>query len=116
MTMSLEVLLPPDHVDAESREYWQYIAPQLFRMGRLTAETRPLLVRFCTAWQAFRNEIQTLGAIENDTQLLLGVRELTCAERGVLEVTGKALAEMTQLGSELGLAEAFTELQRREMR
>jgi P27 family predicted phage terminase small subunit len=50
----------PDWLDDAAREKWAELAPELFRLGLLTAIDGDALAGYCQAWAEFKAATQTL--------------------------------------------------------
>jgi len=58
---------PPDWLDAEAREEWQRVAPELDAQGLLALVDRGMLVAHCSAWSTMVRCIAELAAVESIT-------------------------------------------------
>jgi len=76
-----EIPLCPDFLDDDAKKEWEYITPQLYRLGLLTGLDKAALAGYCQSYSWYNKFVKMEKYIEAD-KCLNRIKQL-CAEFGM---------------------------------
>ena len=90
----------PEWLDAEAKDEWERIIPDLAAMGVLSRADRPALAAYCTAWSRW---VEAVGMVKKYGAIVKSPEKGFPMKSPYLSIADQALETMRKLLVEFGL-------------